>query len=76
MFCLRYLCLLAHSGDQHILCCCLVLSFFILCTLCFSALGFFHCPFVLDLQLPMQSVPLTSDVVSSNFNQGKVYNIM
>jgi hypothetical protein len=30
----------------------------------------------LDLQLPMQSVPITTDVVSSNLEQGKVYNIM
>jgi len=30
----------------------------------------------LDLQLPMQSVPITTDVMSSNINQGKVYNIM
>jgi hypothetical protein len=30
----------------------------------------------LDLQLPMQSVPITTDVVSSNLDQGKVYNIM
>jgi hypothetical protein len=30
----------------------------------------------LDLQLPMQSVPITTDVVSSNPDQGEVYNIM
>ena len=30
----------------------------------------------LDLQLHMRSVPITTDVVSSNLNQGKVYNIM
>ena len=30
----------------------------------------------LDLQLPMQSVPITTDVVSSNLDQGEVYNIM
>ena len=30
----------------------------------------------LDLQLPMQSVPITTDVVSSNLDQGVVYNIM
>jgi hypothetical protein len=29
----------------------------------------------LDFQLPMQSVPITIDV-SSNFDQGEVYNIM
>ena len=29
----------------------------------------------LDLQLPMQSVPITTDVVSSNLDQGEVYNI-
>ena len=28
------------------------------------------------LQLSMQSVPITTDVVSSNFDQGEVYNIM
>jgi len=30
----------------------------------------------LDLQLPMQSLPITTDVVSSNLDQGEVYNIM
>jgi hypothetical protein len=30
----------------------------------------------LDLQLPMQSMPITTDVVSSNLDQGEVYNIM
>ena len=30
----------------------------------------------LDLQLPMQPVPITTDVVSSNLDQGEVYNIM
>ena len=30
----------------------------------------------LDLLLPMQSVPITTDVVSSNLDQGEVYNIM
>jgi hypothetical protein len=29
----------------------------------------------LDLQLNMQSVPITTDVVSSNLNHGEVYNI-
>jgi hypothetical protein len=28
------------------------------------------------LQLPVQSVPITTDVVSSNLDQGEVYNIM
>ena len=30
----------------------------------------------LDLQLPMQSVPIAIDVVSSNLDQGEMYNIM
>jgi hypothetical protein len=30
----------------------------------------------LDLQLPMQSVPITTDAMSSNLDQGEVYNIM
>ena len=31
---------------------------------------------LLDLQLPMQSVPNTTNVVSSNLDQGEVYNII
>ena len=31
---------------------------------------------LLDLQLYMQSVPITTDVVSSNLDQGEVHNIM
>ena len=30
----------------------------------------------LDLQLPMQSMPITTDVVSADLEQGVVYNIM
>ena len=30
----------------------------------------------LDLQLPMQSEPITTEVVGSNLDQGEVYNIM
>jgi hypothetical protein len=30
----------------------------------------------LDLQLPMQSVPITTDIVALTPAQGKVYNIM
>jgi hypothetical protein len=30
----------------------------------------------LDLQLPMQSVPITTDVVNLNLDKGEVYNIM
>ena len=30
----------------------------------------------LDLSLPMQSVPITTDIVSLNLDQGEVYNIM
>jgi len=30
----------------------------------------------LDLQQPVLSVPITTDVVSSNLEQGEVYNIM
>ena len=35
---LRYFCLFAHSGVQHILCCVFVLFFFVLCTLCYQFL--------------------------------------
>jgi hypothetical protein len=30
----------------------------------------------LNLQLPMQPVPITTYVVNSNLDQGEVYNIM
>jgi hypothetical protein len=30
----------------------------------------------MGLQLPMQSVPITTDVVSLNLDQGEVYNNM
>jgi hypothetical protein len=30
----------------------------------------------LDLPLPMESVPITTDILSSNTDQGEVYNIM
>jgi hypothetical protein len=31
---------------------------------------------LLDLQLPMQSVTIATDAVSLNLDQGEVYNIM
>ena len=31
---------------------------------------------VVELQLPMQSVPITTDVVTLNLDQGEVYNSM
>ena len=31
---------------------------------------------LVGLQLPMQSVPITTVVVSLNFDQGEMYNIM
>jgi energy-coupling factor transporter transmembrane protein EcfT len=34
MCCLRYVCLFAYNGVQHILCCVFVLFFFVLRTLC------------------------------------------
>jgi hypothetical protein len=39
---LRYLCLLVHSGVQHILYCVFVLFFFVLCTLCCQFLWTVH----------------------------------
>ena len=45
---LRYLCLLAYSGFQHILCCVFVLFFIVLCALCcqvFPELPIFDYPF-------------------------------
>jgi hypothetical protein len=31
---------------------------------------------VLDLQMPMQSMPITTDAVGSNLDQGEVNNIL
>ena len=44
---LRYLCLFAYSGVQHILCCVFVLFVFVLCILCCQFLWIVHfdCPF-------------------------------
>ena len=40
---LRYLCLFANSGVQHILCCvCVVVFFFVWCTLCCQFLWIVH----------------------------------
>jgi hypothetical protein len=39
-----YLCLFAHSGVQHILCCVFVLFFFVLCCK-FPCIVHFYCPF-------------------------------
>ena len=39
---LRYLCLLAHSGVQHILCCIFVLLFLVFCTICCQCLWIAH----------------------------------
>jgi hypothetical protein len=38
--------------------------------------GTVRIPESVDLQLSMQSVPITTDVVNSNIDQGEVYNIM
>ena len=47
MFYLRYLCLFAYSGVQHILSCVFVLFVFVLCILCCQFLWIVHfdCPF-------------------------------
>ena len=42
MFYLRYLCLISHSGVQHILCCVFALFFVVLCTLCYQCLWTIH----------------------------------
>ena len=42
---LRYLCLLAHNGVQHILCCVFVLFFFVLCYPMLQV--FLDCPFLI-----------------------------
>jgi hypothetical protein len=49
-----------------------IIGFFLSGSFCLG--GF--CPRIHNLQLPMQSVPITTDVVSSNPDQGEVYNIM
>jgi hypothetical protein len=39
---LFYLCLLAHNGFQHILCCVFALFFLVMCTLCCQFLWIDH----------------------------------
>jgi hypothetical protein len=48
---LRYMCLFAYSGVQHILCC--VFVFFVLCTLC--------CRFLWILRLVYPMLPVSLD---------------
>jgi hypothetical protein len=46
---LRYLCLFAHSGVHHILCCVFISFFVVLCTPCCQCIWivhFFYCPSV------------------------------
>jgi len=43
---LRYLCLLTHSGVQHILCCVFRYFVFVLCTLCMSPISL-DCSFLI-----------------------------
>ena len=43
---LRYMCLFAYSGVNHILCCAFVLFVFVLCALCCSGLPYFIVPSV------------------------------
>ena len=42
MFYLRYVCLFAYSGAQHILCCVFVVICVVLCTLCCQFLWIVH----------------------------------
>jgi hypothetical protein len=51
MFYLHYLCLISHSGVQHILCCVFVLFSVVLCTLCYQFLWIIHLwlPFLYSL---------------------------
>ena len=46
---LRYLCLLAHSGVQHILCCVFVFFYFVLCTQCRQFLWNVHSSLLLSV---------------------------
>ena len=58
MSCLYCLCLFAHSGVQHILCCVFVLFFIALCTLCCQFLWIVFVLFVIALWYSMLPVSL------------------
>ena len=58
MPCLRYLCLLAHSGVKNILCCVFVLFFFVLCIANYSKLSTFDSPLVFS-NVYVQSVVIS-----------------
>ena len=54
MFYVRYLCVFAHSGVQHIFCCVFVLLAFVLCTPCCQFLWIVH--FLLPLWYSLTSI--------------------
>ena len=56
---LRYLCLFAYSGVQHILCCVFALFLFVLCTLCCQFLWIVR--FWLPLRLVYPMLPVSMD---------------
>jgi hypothetical protein len=60
---LRCLCLFAHSGVQHLLCCVFALFFFVLCTL--------GCQFCLDCPSVLSSIYSLCDSIKPCNNNGK-----
>jgi hypothetical protein len=63
-----------HSLNSPLVKSILLVLFLFVCSMVFNAT--FNTRITDSLQLPMQSVPITTDVVSSNLDQGEVYNIM
>jgi len=71
---LRYLCLFAYSGVQHILCCVFVLFFFVLGTLCFQFS--LDCQFfVLALRYTLMFIPTVVQYLRRVYWLGKTYLI-
>jgi len=67
---LRYLCLFAYHGVQHILCCAFDLCFFVLCTTCCQFLWIDHLRLALRFSLTFISCSQTSalrEISSMNF---------
>ena len=67
---LRYLCLIAHSRAEHVLCCVLVLFFFVLCTLFSQFIWIVN--FVLLLRYSLTVIDLVIRYIKSAGNEFKL----
>jgi len=72
---LHYLCLFAHSGVQHILCCVFILFVFVLCTLCYQFLYIVHFWFPLRYSLTFIEHNITCNVMLPRCISFPIHNL-